>query len=84
MAAVELWIWFGWVQVSVMNVEPHLFLSFVSLAVDGKFDGHIVLTDMCAPKPIASKCQRMWMTTSEYARSPYFSTSEIVVAIDRK
>ena len=51
---------------------------------EGKFDGHIVLTDMCAPKPIASKCQRMWMTTSEYARSPYFSTSEIVVAIDRK
>ena len=32
---------------------------------DGKFDGHIVLTDMCAPKPIASKCQRMWMTTTE-------------------
>jgi hypothetical protein len=24
MAAVELWIWFGWVQMSVMNVEPHL------------------------------------------------------------
>ena len=50
----------------------------------GKFDGHIVLTDMCAPKPIASKCQRMWMTTSEYARNPYFSTNEVVVAIDRK
>ena len=51
---------------------------------EGKFDGHIVLTDMCAPKPIASKCQRMWMTTSEYARNPYFSTNEVVVAIDRK
>ena len=50
----------------------------------GKFDGHIVLTDMCAPKPIASKCQRMWMTTVEYARNPYFTTNEIVVAIDRK
>ena len=50
----------------------------------GKFDGHIVLTDMCAPKPIASKCQRMWMTTSEYARNPYFTTNEVVVAIDRK
>jgi predicted metal-dependent peptidase len=48
------------------------------------FDGHIVLTDLCAPKPIASKCQRMWMTTAEYARRPYFTTSEIVVAIDRK
>ena len=51
---------------------------------DGKFDGHIVLTDMMAPKPIASKCQRMWMTTQEYARNPYFTTSEVVVAIDRK
>ena len=51
---------------------------------DGKFDGHIVLTDMMAPKPIASKCQRMWMTTAEYARNPYFTTSEVVVSIDRK
>ena len=51
---------------------------------DGKFDGHIVLTDMMAPKPIASKCQRMWMTMTEYARNPYFTTNEVVVAIDRK
>ena len=51
---------------------------------DGKFDGHIVLTDMMAPKPIASKCQRMWMTTAEYSRNPYFTTSEVVVSIDRK
>ena len=51
---------------------------------DGKFDGHIVLTDMMAPKPISSKCQRMWMTTAEYARNPYFTTSEVVVSIDRK
>lgn len=26
------------------------------------FDGHIVITDMQAPKPIRSKCQRMWLT----------------------
>ena len=26
------------------------------------FDGHIVITDMMAPKPIRSKCQRMWLT----------------------
>ena len=51
---------------------------------DGKFDGHIVLTDMCAPKPIASKCQRMWLTTTEYMRNPYFTTNEVVVGIDRK
>jgi len=49
---------------------------------DRKFDGHIVLTDMCAPKPMRSKCQRMWMTTSYYANNPYFQTNERVVAIE--
>ena len=46
------------------------------------FDGHIVLTDMCAPKPISSKCQRMWMTTEQYANGRYFETKERVVVID--
>lgn len=46
------------------------------------FDGHIILTDMCAPKPIASKCQRMWMTTPYYAKHPYFQTNERVIAVD--
>jgi predicted metal-dependent peptidase len=46
------------------------------------FDGHIVLTDLMAPKPVASKCQRMWMTTKNYAARPYFSTNERIVAID--
>ena len=46
------------------------------------FDGHIVLTDMYAPKPIASKCQRMWMTTKEHATRPYFQTNERVIGID--
>ena len=46
------------------------------------FDGHIVLTDMCAPKPKSSKCQRMWMTTEYYAKHPYFQTNERVIAID--
>jgi len=46
------------------------------------FDGHILLTDLMAPKPIASKCQRMWMTTKEYARRPYFTTNERIIAID--
>lgn len=48
------------------------------------FDGHIVLTDMYAPKPKRSKCQRMWMTTTACAQRPYFSTSERVIAIDDK
>ncbi len=46
------------------------------------FDGHIILTDLCAPKPKPSKCQRMWMTTPEYASRPYFSTSERIVSIE--
>lgn len=48
----------------------------------GGFDGHIVLTDMCAPKPRPSKVQRMWMTTPEYASRPFFDTKEKVVVID--
>jgi len=48
----------------------------------GGFDGHIVLTDMMAPKPKASKCQRMWMTTRYFASRPYFKTNERVIAID--
>jgi len=46
------------------------------------FDGHIVLTDLCAPKPITSKCQRMWMTTKEHASRPYFETNERIIAVD--
>ena len=46
------------------------------------FDGHIVLTDLMAPKPVPSKCQRMWMTTKNYAARPYFSTNERIIAID--
>lgn len=45
------------------------------------FDGHIVLTDMYAPKPGRSSCQRMWMTSESCARHPYFTTNEKVIAI---
>ncbi len=48
----------------------------------GTFDGHIILTDLMAPKPKRSKCQRMWMTTEYYAKRPYFQTSERIVVID--
>jgi predicted metal-dependent peptidase len=48
------------------------------------FDGHIVLTDLEAPKPKASKCQRMWMTTKDNAARPYFKTNERIVAIEPK
>jgi predicted metal-dependent peptidase len=46
------------------------------------FDGHIILTDLCAPKPVASRCQRMWMTTAAYAERPYFQTNERIVAVE--
>ena len=49
---------------------------------ENDFDGHIILTDLMAPKPVASKCQRMWMTTKNYAARPYFSTNERIIAID--
>ena len=49
---------------------------------ENNFDGHIVLTDMEAPKPVPSKCQRMWMTTKACAERPYFQTNERVIAID--
>ena len=48
---------------------------------DNKFDGHIVLTDMCAEKPIPSKCRRMWMTDSYGASQPCFKTNEKVLEI---
>jgi predicted metal-dependent peptidase len=48
----------------------------------GGFDGHIVLTDMCAPKPKASKCPRLWMTDKYNGRNPYFKTTERVVVVD--
>jgi hypothetical protein len=51
--------------------------------VNGKgFDGHIILTDLEAPKPIPSKCQRMWMTSVECKDRAYFQTNERVIAID--
>ena len=46
------------------------------------FDGHIILTDLMAPKPKKSRCQRMWMTTEYYARRPYFETNERIVVVD--
>ena len=46
-----------------------------------KFDAHIILTDLCAPKPIPSRCNRMWITTEYYARRPYFKTNERTLVI---
>ena len=48
----------------------------------GDFDGHIILTDMEAPKPKPSKCQRMWATTPEHAERPYFTTNERMLVME--
>ena len=36
------------------------------------FDGHIIITDMMAPKPVRSNCQRMWITDDYGSRCTYF------------
>lgn len=46
-----------------------------------KFDGHLILTDMYAPMPKASKCQRAWITDSNGASMPYFKTKERVLVL---
>lgn len=48
---------------------------------ENNFDGHIILTDMYAPKPVASKCQRVWVTDQAGARTPYFTTKEKVLVL---
>ena len=48
------------------------------------FDGHIVLTDLYAPKPKASRCRRMWMASKYNVQHAYFKTNERVIAIDIK
>lgn len=48
------------------------------------FDGMIVLTDLCAPKPKNCKVQRMWLTVSSCAANPYFKTEERIIIIPDK
>ena len=37
----------------------------------GRFDGHIIITDMMAPAPVRSNCQRMWITDDYGANRSY-------------
>jgi predicted metal-dependent peptidase len=48
-----------------------------------KYDGHIVLTDMYADKPVPSRCRRMWMTNIEGYESMPFKTHERVIVIKK-
>ena len=51
---------------------------------EAKWDGVIILTDMEAPKPGPCKAQRMWLTSEECGRNPYFKTNERVITIPIK
>jgi len=49
----------------------------------GNFDGHLIITDMLAPKPVRSNCQRMWVTDRWGSNSTYFKpTGERVLILD--
>jgi predicted metal-dependent peptidase len=48
------------------------------------FDALLILTDMCAPKPIPCKIQRVWMTDEENGRNPYFKTNERIITVEVK
>ena len=50
----------------------------------GNYDGHIVLTDLQAPKPKSSRCRRMWMASKLNVDQMPFKTQERVIAIDVK
>lgn len=50
----------------------------------GNYDGHIVLTDLQAPKPKSSRCRRMWMASKYNVDHMPFKTNERVIAIDVK
>lgn len=46
------------------------------------FDGHIILTDLEAPLPVRSSCQRMWMTDKNSYNRRSFNTNERIIVIE--
>ena len=83
-AESEVYVWKRgerktWERVSCGGTDFNAPTKWVN---ERQFDGHIVLTDMEAPKPVSSRCQRMWMTTPECKERQYFTTRERVIAID--
>jgi predicted metal-dependent peptidase len=48
----------------------------------GKWDGIVIATDMCAPKPTACNVPRLWATDAACAENPYFATSERIIKVD--
>jgi len=48
---------------------------------DRNYDGLIILTDMEAPRPMACKAQRLWVTNA-HGLSNSFATNERIISID--
>lgn len=52
-----------------------------------QFDAHIIMTDMYAPKPKASRVPRMWVADQYNAKRPYFQPSAgkriLAITVDR-
>jgi len=46
-----------------------------------RFDGHIIITDMWAPRPKRSNCQRMWITDTYGASNPSCAGTERVLVL---
>lgn len=46
------------------------------------FDGHIILTDLEAPIPVSSRCQRMWMTDKSCYNRRSFNINERIIVIE--
>lgn len=50
---------------------------------NGKFEGHVILTDLCAPIPMKSRCKRLWIAyKNNYDRNFKESISEPVILIE--
>lgn len=50
---------------------------------DADYDGHIIATDMQAPKPGKSRCPRLWITTQSCYDHMPFKTKEKVLVIKK-
>ena len=49
----------------------------------GRFDGHIIVTDMMASKPKRSNCQRMWITDKNGLAWKKAAGNETIMVLDK-
>ena len=80
----QIWVWkkgkrHTWERVLTGGTDFNPPTEYVN---GQNFDGHLILTDMMAPKPKPSKVQRAWVTIPEYAENPYFHTNERIIVVE--